>query len=213
MKHASPATTRAQALTPEQTTRLLEYVSTQTRFRSRNAVIVLLGLKAGLRSQDIAAVTWRMVTDEDGALGDTLRFTTTTPKGSTARDIPLNPALRDALLVLRRHEQEKGRPVTGDAYLVTLAKMNTNLKSRALSIRLLMTGKGAQPGWFTTLGFEGMTSHALRRTFIINAATQMSSVGGSLRDVQTLAGHRNRAMTAKYVVAATDVRKTLVSKV
>ena len=38
-----------------------------------------------------------------------------------------------------------------------------------------------------------------RRTLITNAAKKISSVGGSLRDVQMLAGHSSLAVTQRYI--------------
>lgn len=204
---------QAKALTTAQVSRLVKFVKDETRYPIRNLVIVLLGLKAGLRSQEIAGVSWGMVTDADGNLSDELRLTNTASKGKSGRVIPLNEELRNALSVLRRHEQEKGRPVTGDAYVLTLAKGNTDLKSRAMSIRFLFSGKGVQQGWFQKLGMEGCSSHSLRRTFITNAAKAVSSVGGSLREVQSLAGHSTLTMTQRYIVVDEEVKKKLVSKI
>jgi hypothetical protein len=42
--------------------------------------------------------------------------------------------------------------------------------------------------WFRALGYHGCSSHSGRRTFITNAARKISTVGGSLRDIQVLAG-------------------------
>jgi integrase/recombinase XerD len=52
-----------------------------------------------------------------------------------------------------------------------------------------------------TLGFVGCSSHSGRRTFITTAARKISTVGGSLRDVQMLAGHTNLRTTQRYIDA------------
>jgi integrase/recombinase XerD len=53
--------------------------------------------------------------------------------------------------------------------------------------------------WYRHLGFVGCFSHSGRRTFITNAARKISTVGGSLRDVQMLAGHANLRTTERYI--------------
>jgi integrase/recombinase XerD len=207
-------TKQAAALTPAQVSRLVKFVSEDTRFPARNLVIVLLGLKAGLRSQEIAGLTWGMVTDADGHLTDALRLTNTASKGRSGRVVPLNPDLRKALVALRQHEVEHNRPVVGDAYVVTLASAHTDLKTRAQSVRFLLSKNSPnQQGWFQKLGWSGVSSHSLRRTFITNAARAVSSVGGSLREVQELAGHASIGMTQRYIVASEDVKKDLMKKI
>lgn len=207
-------TKQAAALTTEQVKRLVKFVSEETRFPERNLVIVLLGLKAGLRSQEIAGLTWQMVTDADGNLTEELRLTNTASKGKSGRVVPMNPDLRKALIALRQHEVEKNRPVVGNAYVLTLAKANTDLPTRAQSVRFLLSKNSKkQQGWFQRLGWSGVSSHSLRRTFITNAARAVSSVGGSLREVQELAGHASIAMTQRYIVANEDVKKDLMKKV
>ena len=44
--------------------------TTLTRYPTRNRVIVLLSVKAGLRAGEIANLTWAMVTDPVGNIAD-----------------------------------------------------------------------------------------------------------------------------------------------
>lgn len=63
---------------------------------------------------------------------------------------------------------------------------------------------------YTSLGFAGCSSHSGRRTFITRAARKVSEAGGSLRDVQQLAGHASRAMTQRYIEGDSDAKRKLV---
>jgi integrase/recombinase XerD len=56
----------------------------------------------------------------------------------------------------------------------------------------------------------GCSSHSGRRTFITNAARKISTVGGSLRDVQALAGHSSLAVTQRYIDGDAEARKKIV---
>ena len=64
---------------------------------------------------------------------------------------------------------------------------------------------------YQSLGFEGCSSHSGRRTFITRAARKVSEAGGSLRDVQQLAGHRSLATTQRYVEGDTEAKRKLVN--
>ena len=50
---------------------------------------------------------------------------------------------------------------------------------------------------YRALGFDGCSSHSVRRTAIMRWARKVSSVGGSMRDVQKLAGHSSLQMTQR----------------
>lgn len=52
-------------------------------------------------------------------------------------------------------------------------------------------------GCYRALVFTGASSHSRRRTAITNWAGRVSAVGGSLRDVQVLAGHSALSTTQR----------------
>ncbi|MGE3542230.1 MAG: tyrosine-type recombinase/integrase, partial [Candidatus Tectimicrobiota bacterium] len=61
-------------------------------------VLLLLSLQAGLRAKEIADLTWAMVTEASGQVGDALHLPNRASKGQTGgRTIPLPPALQQAL--------------------------------------------------------------------------------------------------------------------
>jgi integrase/recombinase XerD len=57
--------------------------------------------------------------------------------------------------------------------------------------------------WFLRLyrdmGYDGMSSHSGRRTAITRWAQKITEVGGSLKEVQELAGHAGLATTQRYI--------------
>jgi integrase/recombinase XerD len=68
--------------------------------------------------------------------------------------------------------------------------------------------------WFAALyddvDLEGCSSHSGRRTFITQAAKLVAKSGGSLRDVQELAGHTDLTTTARYIAGDSDAQRKLV---
>ena len=69
--------------------------------------------------------------------------------------------------------------------------------------------------WFKAIyrevGFKGCSSHSGRRTFITQAARLIPQAGGSLRDVQLLAGHKSLTVTEKYIDGDSHAQRKLVA--
>jgi integrase/recombinase XerD len=198
-------TRQAKALTDTQFRALLRYAEEETHFPSRNRVVVLLSFKAGLRAKEIACVTWGMLTDTEGNVTDALSLSNDATKGKSGRVIPLHPDLKAALVTLHAHEVAKGR-VAPDAFVVTLKKGSSDAVTRSNSVQFLFKD------WYAKLGFTGASSHSGRRTFITKAARKVSEVGGSLRDVQALAGHASIQITQRYVDTDPEAQRKLVDK-
>ena len=74
--------------------------------------------------------------------------------------------------------------------------------AEALAIRFLTL--------YRDLGFKGASSHSGRRTFITKAAKRCIEGGGSLRDVQQLAGHSSLATTQRYIEGSSDAKRRIV---
>jgi integrase/recombinase XerD len=188
---------QAKILSQVQIESVLRYLST-TRYAERDRVILLLSVKAGLRAKEIASLKWSMITDAEGVLSDMICLTNTASKGRSGRIIPLNKDLHAALAIWR--DTQKKLHFHGDFVVSTERGPKTS--------PTVIVNKFAQ--WYHALGFQGASSHSGRRTFITNAARQVYSVGGSLRDVQILAGHSALGTTQRYIEANAEAQRRLL---
>ena len=173
---------------------LLAYASA-SRYPVRNRVIVLLSVKAGLRAGEIANLTWPMVLDPSGDIATTIELHNAAAKMGSGRRIPLHNDLREALV--------QWREITDGTRHVVFSERGDGLTPSSIV------------NWFSAayryLGLEGCSSHSGRRTFITRAARLVHKAGGSLRDVQLLAGHRSIQTTQRYIDGDTDAQRKLVS--
>src|SRR5436190_6740277 len=162
----------------------------------RDRVMILLSVKAGLRAGEIAKLTWPMVLDADGRLGHRIELHDNAAKKGSGRAIPLHPELRRNLLILRRQ--------TGDEGAVIRSERAGQRGMRPSSV----------VNWFRRLyrelGLSGCSSHSGRRTFITNAARLVFKAGGSLCDVQQLAGHRSIDQTQAYIDGSARAKRRLI---
>jgi integrase/recombinase XerD len=113
--------------------------------------------------------------------------------------IPLHPDLSAALKALQQERASKVRPEI---------RVIHSERDRGLS-------PGAVVVWFhrlyAALGMIGCSSHSGRRTFITRAARKIGEVGGSLRDIQQLAGHASLGTTARYIEGDQDAQRKVVA--
>lgn len=180
---------QAKILTPTQERAVLHHIS-GTRDPIRNQVIFLLSVKAGLRAVEIASVRWEMLVGADGELGDYLCLPNQASKGkSGGRKIPLNASLKSSLLDL--YISVRWKPTFTPEWSVVRTERSASASPQVI-VNLFAR-------WYRELGFVGCSSHSGRRTFITNTAKKISLVGGSMRDIQELAGHSSLAITQRYI--------------
>jgi integrase len=168
-----------------------------TRNPLRNKLIVLLSVKAGLRAGEIAGLTWDMVLDPTGEVGQAIELHDCIAKKNSGRRIPVNPALRTALTAWCL--------LTGGTAPVIRSEHGAGMSP----VSIVNWFAGA----YRAVGLAGCSSHSGRRTFITRAARLVHKAGGSLRDVQLLAGHRSIQTTQRYIDGDTDVQRKLVAMI
>jgi len=184
---------QAKVVTPPMLKRMLRKVS-RSSFSARDRAMILLSIKAGLRACEIAGLDCSMVLDAQGRVSGTIHVRDVIAKKRGGRRIPMHPDLRRAL--------ERLAGATEPVGPVIRSYRGSHLKANSVV------------NWFAALykalGFEGCSSHSGRRSFITVAARNIYKSGGSLRDVQLLAGHRSIETTERYIDGDTCAQRKLV---
>ena len=184
---------QAKTLTEGQQRAVLSHLR-EGRQAQRNKVMFLLSVDAGLRAKEIAALEWSMITDAARQIVSEIRLPDRASKGRSGGVVYMSKRLQNAVLALAQGQTLEGRVIKSQRGVGMSAQIVTN--------------------WFFNLyrelGFEGCSSHSGRRTAITNWARRISSVGGSLRDVQALARHSSIAMTQRYIEVSEDACRRVV---
>ena len=178
-------------------------------------VAFMLSYYAGLRVQEIAGLEWGkhiMVNDKLREIAFPVYDVNNQPvtgdggnvimrsvpclyiggdigKYGSESNIPMHPQLAAAL------KHIFGMRDSGTTFVIpsgrTCAGQGLRARAHALKMRINRMYK--------SLGMEGFSSHSGRRTFITNGAQKANAFGNSLRDVQSLAGHKNLMTTEAYI--------------
>ena len=138
-----------------------------------------------------------MVTDAQGEVTREIRLENAASKGKSGGVIPINQELAEALKSWRK------KCWVLDTHQPVIVTERSKATSPGVIVNLMCE-------WYRKLGFEGCSSHSGRRTFITNAARRISSVGGSLRDVQALARHASLSMTQRYIEMDSEAQRKVV---
>ena len=157
----------------------------------RNETIFLLSVKGGLRSKEISQLSWKEVCDSDGKVNTHIHLTNRSSKGLSGRTIPINKDLRKNLIELLDQQQRMYRSFNIDTSFVVRTERQPFTTSQTI-VNMFQS-------WYKRLGLLGCSSHSGRRTFITETSKKISLVGGSLRDIQMMVGHKSLQTTQRYI--------------
>lgn len=163
----------------------------------RNQTMFLLSVRAGLRAKEIAGLRWIYVVGADGVVGDTLHLQDVASKGRSGRIIPLHKDIRRNLLELFQSQR-----VVDLQEFVIRSERSSRVSAQVVVNFFHHT--------YRKLGLVGCSSHSGRRTFITETSRRISTVGGSIRDIQQLAGHSSLATTQRYIEGCSESKRKVV---
>ena len=170
----------------------------------RNQLIFLLSAKSGLRAKEVSQLKWSMVVNSEGTVSNAIHLTDNASKGNSGRVIPLNKDVKGLLVRLFDNESKRHDYDVNSSFVIRTERSKSTSAQSVVNMFA---------NWYKDLGFVGCSSHSGRRTFITNLSKKIGLVGGTLRDVQSLAGHSNLQTTQRYIEVDTDCQRKLVDLV
>ena len=202
---------QAELLNDTQVKACLRWCDERRRYPHRDRVVVLLSVRAGLRAVEIARLRRGHVMDDGGGIADVINLQGKfrIARKGPGRVIPMHADLRDH--VIKLFGIVPGGP--DDPLILSERAMRPNpedpedrrLVCMAPNTIVLMFGQ-----MYGELGLSGCSSHSGRRTFITTVAGKIGQAGGSLRDVQQLAGHTSLNTTQRYVDGSDEAKHRVI---
>ena len=171
------------------------------RYGLRDQTIFYFSVKCGLRSKEISNLKWSMVMNSDGSVGGYLNLPNSSSKGKSGRVVPLNKDLKKNLEMMLEEHQILNDFDPQTSFIVRTERSKSTTPQSIVNMF---------QRWYGKLGFIGCSSHSGRRTFITETSKKISTVGGSLRDIQMMVGHSSLQTTQRYIESDSECQRKVV---
>ena len=173
---------QAKTLQQREIKTVLAVISTR-RYAARDRAIFAISFFAGLRAQEIAALTFENVLGTDGTVGSEFLLLPSQTKGKHTRKIFVSDKLRKELEL---YVKSRPKPNQLQRPFFVTQKGNPFTANAICHLFKAIYLQG---------GLAGASSHSGRRTFI----TDLAAKGVSVRVLAALAGHLNISTTQRYI--------------
>jgi len=188
---------QAKTLTDDELDQVLSHVK-QRSHCNRNRAMILMTFWGGFRVGEVAALQYKDVYDDAGAVKPEIRLDAAVTKGKHARTVFLPEKLRAELAAYQPKHPSK----TAHSPLFQTQKSSERGFSANTATQLFLAlYKGA--------GIDGASSHSGRRTFI----TRLASKGVTVRVLASLAGHKSIATTQRYIDVNDELKRSAVEMI
>lgn len=186
---------RANVLTDKDLTKVYAHIAGNSLRPERDALMVLLSFKLGLRACEIAGLRAEDVLDATGTmLKPNYWVSGKVAKNGKSRELPMEP-VRDQLgRYMRNHNITRG-PVFRNQY-------GEQMTPDSVAQQLGRIYRHA--------GFIGCSSHSGRRSFGTELARRANEGGCSILDVRDLLGHSDLSATQAYVQPSSRARELVL---
>ncbi len=138
-----------------------------------------------------------MVLNESRVIGDILKLENCAAKKLSGRLIPIKDEIKKYLSLY----YSEFNCIDEDDYIIR-SQQSGRLKPQAII------------NWFRkvykNIYMSGCSSHSGRRYFVTMAARKIFEAGGSLKDVQELAGHKSISTTQLYIATNSEAQIKLI---
>lgn len=196
---------RALTFTDDQFAKLWDHVTETSTLPQRDHLILALSFKAGLRIGEIQKIDLKAMLDVEGNPAATINVFSNVAKKSRAREIPMHPLVRKALVVFMKVYPNATFVTISSQPFRWLAKNGHPVPLDATFTRMSLTAATNYYWWLVNeAGYVGASSHSGRRTFGTKMARNANLHHCSIRDVQLLMGHARLETTEQYIEVSKD---------